>query len=238
MRAERTRRRLTECAVRLFAEQGYDATTVTQIAAAAGVSHMTFFRHFPSKEDVIVGDPYDPVIAQAVAAQPTALPPFERARAGLRVGWAQVAAELDGDDVARCGVDRQRADHPAESRRSNEHPQRNQHGHHANRQSADDGLRLRLGIIARHPGLRARMWESQHATQQAIATALRDGGAAPVAAQAAAGACLGALIWALLAWAEEGPDRSFASVVREALETIDGAPAHDQTPAAGAGTPR
>ena len=35
--------------MRLFREQGYDATTVEQIAAAAGVSHMTFFRNFPPR---------------------------------------------------------------------------------------------------------------------------------------------------------------------------------------------
>src|SRR5262249_59713654 len=39
--------RIRASALRLFREQGYDATTVEQIAAAAGVSHMTFFPYFP-----------------------------------------------------------------------------------------------------------------------------------------------------------------------------------------------
>ncbi|MEE4025817.1 TetR family transcriptional regulator [Gordonia sp. PKS22-38] len=42
--------------IRLFAEQGYEATTVEQVAAAAGISRRTFFRQFGAKEDVIFAD--------------------------------------------------------------------------------------------------------------------------------------------------------------------------------------
>ncbi len=44
-----TRRNLAEHAIRLFSEQGFDQTTVEEIAAAAGVSTRTFFLHFPTK---------------------------------------------------------------------------------------------------------------------------------------------------------------------------------------------
>ncbi len=64
---ERTRARLLECGLGLFEAQGFDQTTVAQIAAAAGVTEMTFFRHFPAKELLVLDDPYDPVIAAAVA---------------------------------------------------------------------------------------------------------------------------------------------------------------------------
>jgi AcrR family transcriptional regulator len=66
-----TRRCVQQHALRLFLAQGYDATTVEQIATAAGVSHMTFFRHFPTKESVVDIDDYDPMIAELIHARPT-----------------------------------------------------------------------------------------------------------------------------------------------------------------------
>ncbi|GAA4922013.1 TetR family transcriptional regulator [Stackebrandtia albiflava] len=52
----RTRRLLSAAALSLFAENGYDSTTVDQIAAAAGVARRTFFRYFPTKEDAVFPD--------------------------------------------------------------------------------------------------------------------------------------------------------------------------------------
>lgn len=46
------RQRVSDVAVELFAERGYDATTVEDIAAAAGISERTFFRYFPTKDEV------------------------------------------------------------------------------------------------------------------------------------------------------------------------------------------
>jgi AcrR family transcriptional regulator len=89
-RAERTRRVLQDTAMRLFAEQGYDATTVEEIARTAGVSHMTFFRHFPTKDAVILDDGFDPAIAAAVAATPAYLPALGRVCAGLRAALSHV----------------------------------------------------------------------------------------------------------------------------------------------------
>jgi AcrR family transcriptional regulator len=85
-----TRARLQREALRLFAERGYDETTIADIAAAAGVTQMTFFRHFPAKELVVVDDPYDPAIAQAVAGQPDNLPVVERVRRGLLAAWEEL----------------------------------------------------------------------------------------------------------------------------------------------------
>jgi AcrR family transcriptional regulator len=85
-----TRDRIRASALRLFREQGYDATTVEQIAAAAGVSHMTFFRYFPAKEDVVLSDGYDPVIAGLIAQTPAAWPLTRRIRTVLVQGLRQI----------------------------------------------------------------------------------------------------------------------------------------------------
>ena len=49
------RERLESAAITLFAEQGYDATTVEQIAAGAGLARSTFFRHFGDKREILFG---------------------------------------------------------------------------------------------------------------------------------------------------------------------------------------
>lgn len=56
-----TRTRLSDVALELFERQGFEQTTVAQIAAGAGVSEMTFFRHFSAKHRVLFDDPYDAV---------------------------------------------------------------------------------------------------------------------------------------------------------------------------------
>ena len=85
-----TRDRIRASALRLFGEQGYDATTVEQIAAAAGVSHMTFFRYFPAKEDVALSDSYDPLLAASLEQTPASWPLARRIRTVLVQGLRQV----------------------------------------------------------------------------------------------------------------------------------------------------
>ncbi|MES9537169.1 MULTISPECIES: TetR family transcriptional regulator [unclassified Actinomadura] len=80
----RTRRAIQDHALRLFSERGYDETTVEQIAAAAEISPSTFFRYFPTKEDVVVTDEYDPIMAEVMRGQPAGLSPIEALRATLR----------------------------------------------------------------------------------------------------------------------------------------------------------
>ena len=89
----RTRAAIQQHALRLFAEQGYDATTVEQIAAAAEVSPSTFFRYFPNKEDVVLSDDYDPLLIGAFHAQPPDTPPLAALRAAMRTSLAELAPE-------------------------------------------------------------------------------------------------------------------------------------------------
>ncbi|GAA1766963.1 TetR family transcriptional regulator [Agromyces humatus] len=87
---ERTLARLIESGLELFERQGYDETTVAQIARTAGVTEMTFFRYFPAKESLLLDDPYDPLLVAAIGRQPTGLPPFLRAVRGIREAWRAV----------------------------------------------------------------------------------------------------------------------------------------------------
>jgi AcrR family transcriptional regulator len=83
---KRTRTRLmiqTE-ALRLFDEKGYADTTVEAIADAAAISPRTFFRYFPTKEDVVLWDEFDPVAMDLLASVPDGMPLAETFRAVIR----------------------------------------------------------------------------------------------------------------------------------------------------------
>jgi AcrR family transcriptional regulator len=92
----RTRASLRAHALRLFGEQGYQATTVEQIAAAAEVSPSTFFRYFPTKEDLVLQDDMDTRMIEALERQPAGLGPITAVRAASREVFASyTAADLD-----------------------------------------------------------------------------------------------------------------------------------------------
>jgi len=80
----KTRAAIRDAAMRLFTEQGYAATTVEQIAEASEVSPSTFFRYFPTKEDVVLTDDYDPLILAAIRSQPAETPVVEAVLLGMR----------------------------------------------------------------------------------------------------------------------------------------------------------
>ncbi|WP_040731958.1 TetR family transcriptional regulator [Nocardia tenerifensis] len=89
---ERTRRTIREEAFRLFRSQGYGETTVEQIAAAAEVSPSTFFRYFPSKEQLVLADDLDPLLIEAVRAQPPDIAPLAAFRNAITEVFTQLPA--------------------------------------------------------------------------------------------------------------------------------------------------
>lgn len=82
--------RLRDAAMELFVERGYEETTVAEIAARAGVTERTFFRHFSDKREVLFagGEALGEVIAEAAADAEPSLQPLAAALEGIRAGAA------------------------------------------------------------------------------------------------------------------------------------------------------
>ena len=70
--------RLAVAALELFAERGYENTTVIDIAQRAGLTKSTFFRHFQDKREVLFGDgSMNGLLAEAIAAAPAGAAPLD-----------------------------------------------------------------------------------------------------------------------------------------------------------------
>ena len=89
----RTRAAIRQHALALFLTQGYAATTVEQIADAAEVSPATFFRYFPTKEDVVLQDDFDILALAEMEAAPPELSPIAAFRAATTALRAQLSVE-------------------------------------------------------------------------------------------------------------------------------------------------
>jgi AcrR family transcriptional regulator len=100
----RTRAAIQEHALRLFAERGYEATTVGEIAEAAEVSPSTFFRYFPTKEDVVLYDALDPLLLAALEAQPLNLSPVGAFRAAMSQVFGGAPAEVLAQQDERAAL--------------------------------------------------------------------------------------------------------------------------------------
>ena len=66
----KTREAIRAATYGLIKEQGYDATTIEQIAERAEVSPSTVFRYFPTKEDIVLSDEYDPLMVEELRSRP------------------------------------------------------------------------------------------------------------------------------------------------------------------------
>jgi len=91
-------REILDTALRLFTEQGYDETTIAQIAREAGVSQRTLFRYFGTKEDLLGGgqDRFGQVLTDTISE----LPPDVGVWEALRAGVAAVLALHDSREQA------------------------------------------------------------------------------------------------------------------------------------------
>jgi AcrR family transcriptional regulator len=94
---EHVRSTIQKEALRLFLKQGFDATTVEQIADAAGVSPATVYRYYMSKEDLVVTDDYDPIVISSILERPAGEPLIDSVRAvmtGVLVKYFERDREL------------------------------------------------------------------------------------------------------------------------------------------------
>jgi AcrR family transcriptional regulator len=91
---QRTRESIQRTALRLFEKQGYEETTIEQIAAAVEISPSTFFNYFPTKEDVVLFDAYDPVAIRMFLERPK----DEPLNVSLRVVLQALAATFERDE--------------------------------------------------------------------------------------------------------------------------------------------
>ncbi|OON81400.1 TetR/AcrR family transcriptional regulator [Streptomyces tsukubensis] len=94
----KTRQAIRGAAYRLIKERGYEATTVELIAEAAEFSMSTVFRYFPTKEDIVLTDEYDPMIESALRARPADESLVESMRQVMRQSFAAVIAD-DYDEL-------------------------------------------------------------------------------------------------------------------------------------------
>jgi AcrR family transcriptional regulator len=84
------RGRLAKAAMALYAEQGFEQTTVAEIAARAGLTERTFFRHFADKREVLFygTDRLRDLLARAVADAPASATPMDAVGAALEAAGA------------------------------------------------------------------------------------------------------------------------------------------------------
>lgn len=92
-----THARVVDAGICLFVEKGYEATTIDEIAAAAGISRRTFFHYFDSKDDILLS--LQSGMGEMLAARVRAAPAGVSPREAVRDAAIAVCAALPADDM-------------------------------------------------------------------------------------------------------------------------------------------
>ena len=95
-----TFRRIQGEAIRLFLAKGFENTTVEEVAAAAGVSHMTVYRHFPTKESLVLTDEWDALAPAAIRNRPPQEGPLD----AVEGAFLDLLANVSDDDIEMIKV--------------------------------------------------------------------------------------------------------------------------------------
>lgn len=165
-----TRQRITDAGMRLFIEQGIDATTIDQIAAAAGISRRTFFHYFTAKDEILLSlqSGMGAMIAAAVRDAPHGKRPIDAVRDAL----VQVCATIPAADM--IAIDRlMRASAAVQARKQASYVQ--------HEQDLFAALRERWPQPGRETALRLVAMLAIGAVRLATDTLSREGGKRPLA---------------------------------------------------------
>ena len=187
---------ITDTALRLFAERGFDATTIDHIVAEVGISRRSFFRYFGTKEDIVFGDlaAVGLALADALEAQPLSVLPWDALRAAfltLRPDQKSAARDLEVQLLLRTSAS-------LRARHMEKHQQ---------------WLVLLVPNVARRL-LSARSPESN--------ATLAPDAATHAAAHALVSAMLACLDSAFTIWAERGGDGDLVELYDAAVEAVRG----------------
>ncbi|PZU49940.1 MAG: TetR family transcriptional regulator [Sphingomonas sp.] len=162
--------RITEAGMRLFIAQGYEATTLDEIAAAAGISRRTFFYYFKSKDDILLSAQSG--MGDMIAAAVRAAPPQQRPLHAVRDAVLNVCAPYPADEM--LALDRvMRASETVQARKQASYVQ--------HEQTLFDALRERWPQPGRETALRLLAMLSIGAMRLSFDAFNREGGQRPIA---------------------------------------------------------
>ncbi|MBK1838165.1 TetR family transcriptional regulator [Azospirillum sp. YIM B02556] len=164
-----TQQRITDAGLRLFIEKGYDAATIDEIAAAAGISRRTFFYYFKSKDEILLS--LQSGMGEMIADEVRRAPPDARPLDAIRDAVVKVCASIHTDDM--IAIDRlMRSSEAVQARKQASYVQ--------HEETLFAALRERWPDPARSTGLRLVAMLAIGATRLSSDMFSREGGRRPI----------------------------------------------------------